>query len=266
MSITITPINTGMVASSPKDYHYHPSIHKFYPNITDENRQLPVYAFLLDTGDERILVDTGMSSSSRADKYHHPGSVQLPGQAIHEAVEKLGYNCDDINKIIFTHLHWDHCFYMKAFKKALYYVQRAEYNFAVDPIPLYYKSYEAKELGIESPFAGCVFELLDGETEIVPGVRVYPTPGHSVGHQAVEVDTRDSTYHLVGDAIFLLDNLKSVDEMHYDITPTARFADIVSWWESVREIKRRADGPEMILPTHEPELLERFEKTPVLGL
>ena len=49
----------------------------------------------------------------------------------------------------------------------------------MNPIPLYYKSYEYKDLGIEAPFIGVKFELIDGEAEIVPGVRVYPTPGHS---------------------------------------------------------------------------------------
>lgn len=146
------------------------------------------------------------------------------------------------------------------------YAQRKEYEFAMNPIPLYYKSYEYKDLGIEAPFIGVKFELIDGEAEIVPGVRVYPTPGHSPGHQAVEVDTKDGTYHCVGDAIFLLDNLKPVPQIHYDLTPTARFANIVEWWESVREIKRRCPDIKMVLPAHEPTLIERFKETPVLGL
>ena len=266
MSITIRPINSGMCTSSPKTYHYHPSTHKYYTHIANEDKQLPVFFYLVDTGDEKILVDTGMAWSDRANEYHHPGSEQLPDQASYKAVEKLGISCDEITKIIFTHMHWDHTFYMKEFKNAKYYAQRKEYEFALDPIPLYYKSYEYKALGITPPFEGCSFELLDGEAEIVPGVRVYPTPGHSVGHQAVEVDTKDGTYHLVGDAIFLLDNLEPVPEMHYDLTPSARFVDIVDWWYSVREIKKRAASRDMILPTHEPSLLERFEKTPVLGL
>ena len=266
MGITITPINTGLCTSSPKTYHYHPSTHSHYTHIANEDKQLPVFIYLLDTGSEKILVDTGMAWSDRANEYHHPGSEQQPDQASHKAVEKLGYRADDISKIIFTHLHWDHTFYMTAFKKAQYYAQRKEYAFALEPIPLYYKSYEYKALGVTPPFEGCAFELLDGAAEIVPGVRVYPTPGHSVGHQAVEVDTKDGAYQLVGDAIFLLDNLKPVPKLHYDVTPSARFSNIVEWWESAREIKRRAAGEHMILPTHEPSLIERFAKTPVLGL
>ncbi len=266
MSITITPINTGFCTSNPKTYHYHHSTHKYYENIQSEDKQLPVFAYLLNTDDGLILVDTGMAWSDRANVYHHSGSLQLPDQAMPKAVEKLGYSCDDVTKIIFTHLHWDHTFYMKEFKNAEYYAQKKEYVFAMNPIPLYYKSYEYKALGLAAPFDGCDFNLIDGEAEIIPGVRVYPTPGHTVGHQAVEIDTKDGVYHAIGDAVFLLDNLKEIPEIHYDITPPSRFTNIVEWWYSVREIKKRMTSMDMLLPTHEPSLVERFKKTPVLGL
>lgn len=266
MGITITPLNSGFCTSNPKTYHYHPSTHKYYQNVSDEDRQLPVFAYLINTGSELLLADTGMSDTDRANKYHHPGSMQLPDQAMPAAVRKAGYRPEDITRIIFTHLHWDHTFYMKEFWNAKYYVQRREYEFAVDPLPLYYKSYEYKALGLEAPFAGCEFELLDGESEIMPGIRVYPTPGHSPGHQAVEVDTKDGTYHLIGDAVFLLDNLNPIPELFYDVTPSARFASLTDWWESVREIKKRCPDRGFILPTHEPSLVERFAQTPVLGV
>ena len=144
MSITITPLNSGMCTSNPKTYHYHPSTHKYYVNVSNEDKALPVFCYLLNTGDELILIDTGMSDTDRANTYHHPGSVQLPDEAMPRAVMKAGYNPDDVTKIIFTHLHWDHTFYMKDFKNAKYYAQRKEYEFAMNPIPLYYKSYEYK--------------------------------------------------------------------------------------------------------------------------
>ena len=266
MSITITPLNSGFCTSNPKTYHYHPSTHKYYPNVSSEDRQLPVFAYLLNTGKELILVDTGMSDSDRANTYHHPGSLQLPEQAMPAAVQKAGYRPEEITKIIFTHLHWDHTFYMKDFTNATYYVQEKEYEFANNPLPLYYKSYEYKALNLQAPFLGCEFELLRGEEQIVPGVRVYPTPGHSVGHQAVEVDTKDGTYHLIGDAVFLMDNLKEIPQLHYDVTPPARFVSLTDWWESVREIKRRCPDWSFILPSHEPDLVKRFENTPVLGV
>ncbi|MCD7907777.1 MAG: hypothetical protein LUH04_08885 [Clostridium sp.] len=82
MGITITPLNSGFCTSNPKTYHYHPSTHKYYTGVSDEDRQLPVFCYLLNTGDELILVDTGMADTDRANRYHHPGSLQLPDQAM----------------------------------------------------------------------------------------------------------------------------------------------------------------------------------------
>lgn len=265
-STTIRPINTGFIPTSPITYHYHHTTHKYYPNVTADKTFLPDFVFLLDTGNDLVLVDTGMAWTERADTYHHPGSYQPEGMAVHEQLETLGIKCDDISHIIFTHLHWDHTFYMDKFKNAKFYSQRTEYEFAMDPIPLYYKSYEHPALGVTRPFEGLPFELLDGDEEVMKGIRVLLTPGHSPGHQAVEVDTKDGTYILAGDAIFLLDNLKPIPEIHYDITPTSRFADIISWWKSVEKMKERVTDEKLILPSHEPTFVEWFKETPVLGL
>ena len=140
-----------------------------------------------------------------------------------------------------------------------------EYEFAVNPIPLYYKSYEYPVLGLKPQFDGRNFKLYDGEAEIFDGISVYPTPGHSVGHQTVVVNTSEGQYHCCGDLIFTYDNLKPVPEMHYDITPPGRFLDIVDEWNSIVELKKRAKSQEFILPTHAPEMIEIVESNRVYG-
>ena len=55
------------------------------------------------------------------------------------------------------------------------------------------------------------------------GVRVFETPGHSIGHQSVEIDTAAGRYICCGDAIFIMDNTKPIEEIHYDITPEPVF-------------------------------------------
>ena len=87
------------------------------------------------------------------------------------------------------------------------YAQRKEYEFALNPIPLYYKSYEEPHLGIHPQWEGREFVLLDGECEVLDGISVYPTPGHSVGHQTVVVNTKEGQFHCCGDLIFTYDNL-----------------------------------------------------------
>lgn len=263
--LTVRPINTGYIPTYPKQYHYHHSVHKYYPDISDEKVALPVFTFLIEGGEELILVDTGMAWTDRASAYHHPGSYQPEGMAIHEQLEKIGCKCEDIKKVIFTHLHWDHIFYMEKFTNAQFIAQRKEYEFAMDPIPLYYKSYEHPSLGVKRPFEGIKIDLVDGEAEIAPGVRVFPTPGHSPGHQSVEIDTNQGSYICAGDSAFIMNNFNEIGEINYTVTPPARFANMVECWKSLEIQKKRAKSLEFILPCHEPEIEERIKKTPVLG-
>jgi glyoxylase-like metal-dependent hydrolase (beta-lactamase superfamily II) len=211
----------------------------------------PVFAFLLEGGGRKILVDTGMSDTEHSVKYHHDG-LQEPGQAIHEQVAKLGIGLDEIEAIIFTHLHWDHTYNMKKFTKARYIASETEYRFAVDPIPFYWNSYEAPVLGIGCPFEGCSFDLVEGEAEIFDGVRIFPTPGHSPGHVAVEVQTEGGVYVLVGDLVLLKENFQPNKDKGWPFTPPGRFANIIEVWKSMEEVMRRADH---ILLAHEPSQL-----------
>ena len=265
-ALTIRPINTGFVTMIPKQYLYHHSTVAFYPNASDIEEEYPVFTYLVEGGDKLLLIDTGMSDSERADKYHHHGSRQPEGMKITDQLRKIGYKPEDIDIVVFTHLHWDHCFYMSEFTKAEFYVHEKEYEFAMNPIPLYYKSYEAPQLGIRRPFEGIRFNLVSGETEIMPGVRVFETPGHSVGHQAVEVDTAAGKYICCGDAVFIMDNIKPIEQIHYNITPPNRFSDIVATWKSIEKIKDRAECADKILTCHDREMLEIVERTPILGL
>lgn len=264
--LTIRPINTGYVPTHPLQYHYHHSCAAFLKDVPDKKVPLPVFTFLVEGADQLLLVDTGMAWSDRADKYHHPGSYQDPGMAIHEQLDKIGYKPEDIDVVVFTHLHWDHIFYMEKFTNATFIAHEREVEFALDPIPLYYKSYEHPALGVKRPFEGIEFKTVKGETEIIPGVRVFETFGHSPGHISVEIDTKNGSYICAGDSIFVLGNLKEIPEMHYNISPPGRFYNIVEAWKSIELQKERIKDPEFLLLCHDKELEERIKATPVFGL
>lgn len=266
MSLTVRPLNTGYVPTYPLQYHYHHSCAPYLKNIPTEKVPLPVFTYLIEGGEKLVLVDTGMAWTERANAYHHPGSWQEPGQDIESLLAGVGYKTTDIDIIIFTHLHWDHIFYLEKFPNARLIVHKREYDFAMDPIPLYFKSYEAPELGVVSPLTGRTFETVEGETEIIPGVRVFESFGHSPGHQSVEVDTEAGKYICAGDSIFVLGNLNPIPELHYNITPPGRFYNIVEAWKSIENQKARAQDSSFLLLSHDLVLLDRIKETPVLGL
>lgn len=264
---TIRPLNTGYVPTYTLQYHYHHSVAPFLKDIPTEKVPLPVLTYLIEGGDKLVLVDTGMCETERANKYHHGGSWQEEGQDIESLLNKNGYKCEDVDIVIFTHLHWDHSASANKFKNARLIAHRREIDFMNDPIPLYYKSYENDALGITSPCKGLEFEAVEGETEILPGIRVFESFGHSPGHISAEIDCKDGkSYICAGDSIFVLGNLNEVPEMHYDISPPGRFYNIVESWKSIAAQKARIQGDnDRLLLCHDLAMMDRIAKTPVIG-
>ncbi len=217
--------------------------------------EMPVFAFLLDGGGRKILVDTGMSDTEHSVRYHHDGR-QDAGQAIDEQLNAIGVKCEEIDTIVFTHLHWDHCFNLERFPNARLFASRIEYEFAQNPIPFYWASYEySMATGLIPPFFGRSFNLTEGETEICPGIRVVPTPGHSPGHIAVAVDTTAGTYLIVGDLMFLRENLQPDEEHGWPFMPPGRFCNIIDIWSSYEKVLSIVKSPDFILMTHDPSQL-----------
>jgi N-acyl homoserine lactone hydrolase len=208
--------------------------------------EVPTWAFLVTYGEEKVLVDTGMSETERAD-WHHPGSYQPEGLRIDEQLGKLGVGPKEIDAVLFTHLHWDHCSNMKLFSNAAYYVHSRELDFARDPHVLYYKSYESEKLGVTPPFEGVEFQAVNGEFRYNDFITLFPTPGHCPGHQSVEVKTDRGTYVIAGDAVFADENMKPDKHRNLPFTPMGRYVNVFEMFGSMETIFARADH---ILTSH----------------
>jgi glyoxylase-like metal-dependent hydrolase (beta-lactamase superfamily II) len=207
---------------------------------------IPATAWYLTDGRHKVLVDTGMCATPLAD-WHHPGSSQAEGEPVHERLKSLGVSPGEIELIVFTHLHWDHCHNVDQFPSARLVVSEAEVQFARDPLPIYYKSYEHERLGKQPPFLGCRFDTVNGAAEVLPGIEVFPTPGHSPGHQSVAVSTRAGTHVITGDACFSYVNLQPASDV-VPFTILGRAMDLLAAWRSLETIVARAD---VVLPAHD---------------
>jgi len=233
MSVRIVPINTGYIQLDKGQY------------ITPGQGNgvlvhVPTWAFLVTDGRERILVDTGMSDTERAD-WHHPGSYQPAGHRIDQQLEKLGIKPEEINAVLFTHLHWDHCSNMKLFTNATYYVHAKELAFALSPHILYHKSYESKNLGVTPPFDGVEFRSVDDEYQYNDRITLFPTPGHCPGHQSVAVTTDAGVFVIAGDAVFSDENLEPDKHRGLPFTPMGRYVNVFEMFSSMERIVARAD-------------------------
>ncbi len=107
-----------------------------------------------------------------------------------DAVSALGFRLEEVTHVVNCHLHFDHCGGNPLLADRTFYVQRVELETARST-----ESYTLPQL-VDPP--GLEYEVLDGEAEILEGVIVVPTPGHSDGHQSVVVTTDDGTVVVAG--------------------------------------------------------------------
>ncbi len=156
--------------------------------------QIPVHGFLIKYPAGAGLVDTGYGTASELIKDYRPVNASVA-----DALRKHDVDPSDLRWVINTHLHFDHCGQNAVFPNTPVYVQRAEYERRNDP------AYTVVDW---LNYAGARWEVLDGEQEIVPGVRVVTTPGHTPGHQSVKVDTTAGAVLMTGDACWTVEMLE----------------------------------------------------------
>lgn len=156
-----------------------------------EKIMVPTWAWLIETPEEPILVDTGCS----LEEFMHYSVLSAGGEegtAIEEFLQNRGISLSDIKTIVLTHMHMDHCLSAKKFPKATVIVQEEELKFARDPHPLFAALYK------EEWYQGLNFKTVRGDTEIVPGLKVIFTPGHSAGCQSVAITTDEGEILITG--------------------------------------------------------------------
>src|SRR5215469_17462315 len=185
-----------------------------------ERGQWPVHGFVITHPGGAVLVDTGVGGPEDLLNDWRVVNVSLA-----DALAELDMSPADITLVINTHLHFDHCGQNAVFKHAPFYVQRAELDRA---------RIESPELTGWFDFMNARFELLDGDAEVLPGMRVIATPGHTVGHQSVLVASADGQADvLIGDAAY--QPRQYLDPLSDDL-PDGQASDIRAWRASVAMI------------------------------
>jgi len=212
----------------------------------------PCLGWLLQSDDEAILVDTGPVAPERA----HPSHSKLsrsPDQVPDAALRAVGVEPDSLKLVVLSHLHYDHCYNLELFPRARFVVQAEELKAAVDPVRAQRSTYEFGIPGLKPPWLS-VFDRLNvvhGDTDLVPGLRLVLLPGHTPGLQGVLVETRAGRYLLPSDAVPLYENLGSVGD---DPPIPGIHTDVVACERSLEKMCGIAD---VILPSHDPEVMKK---------
>lgn len=203
--------------------------------------------YLIAGNGHYILVDSGAPKPELAVKMTYPRLSDA--RHLDAELKKLGVSCENIEAVILTHLHWDHCYNLELFPQAQVFVQTRELLHAVNPCAYdryFYVATPGEGLpGWMTAFSQLV--RLNGEKQLFPGIRVFPTPGHTPGQMSVEVFTEEGPYVIASDLIPFYEN--------YELgIPNGISLSFAEWYESYETLKSMNTS---ILPGHDPKVLAR---------
>jgi glyoxylase-like metal-dependent hydrolase (beta-lactamase superfamily II) len=176
---------------------------RYAAELDDSHRMsLALNSLLLRSQGRLILIETGIGDK----EYSRRQSSSRSGRTLLTDLSELGIQPNEIDVVINTHLHGDHCgwntrsvggHWVPTFANAVYMVRREEWEAAVEPNERTRGTYFTENL---LPLKEQErLQLLDGETKVTDEVTVVPTPGHSAGHASVVLSSAGETAIYVGD-------------------------------------------------------------------
>jgi glyoxylase-like metal-dependent hydrolase (beta-lactamase superfamily II) len=231
-----------------------------------ETVTIPVLGFLITGGEEPILVDTGSRSIEQYAAFGLPYEV-TPEMTLEYHLAQHGMRMKDIRHILHTHAHIDHVGMTDLFPMATTVgISRRELEFAASGImgPLMYTAADTKHLIDRLHTRGAIrlFDV-DGtfEEEVVPGVAVRLSGGHTPGSLSILVETDEGMANICGDIAYnLQDQLIDpiLDQAAHEPTITANRA--MSTLEEKKALKRALADSKFLLPSHDVPALIRNGK------
>jgi glyoxylase-like metal-dependent hydrolase (beta-lactamase superfamily II) len=199
----------------------------------------PYFFYLIDHPDGKLLYDTGAHRALITDPRSRLGDAAdlydltlKAGDDVLSQLDMLGVPPDQIQHVVASHLHFDHCGGLEFVPDATVYVQKAELPFAYWP-PVYQQG-----LFIRADFDSVKnWKELDGEYDVFNDgkVIIFPTPGHTPGHQSLLLHLDSRPRILAGDAAYDRDKMKQRRIPGILWSPDA----IVASWERIEEYQRR---------------------------
>jgi len=221
-------IDRLLLATVTRVPKWHPEHDRFEP--------FPVHAWLIRHPDGAILVDAGVGLGNETiDEWYQPHTTPLL-----DALGGAGVVPSDIDVVVISHLHFDHCG-QQGVLPAPVYVQATEFEVAQTP-------------GYTVPDWAAIPEdrlrLVHGDQEIAEGVSLLSTPGHSPGHQSVLVEATGERVVIAAQCAFRAAELRTGE-------PVASNCDDEGWEVDARDSleRLRALAPVTAHLSHDPDIV-----------
>jgi glyoxylase-like metal-dependent hydrolase (beta-lactamase superfamily II) len=196
-----------------------------------------------------IVVDTGFDSAAAARRGR---TLTRP---VAEGLAAIELDPGDVLDVVITHMHYDHAGNVALFPRARLHLQDAEMAYCTGRamthahLSAFFEAEDVVQL-VRRVFDGrVVFHA--GDCELYPGVTLHHLPGHTLGLQAVRVETARGPVVLASDAAHFWSNLER--EIPFPVV-----ADVPGYLESLRTLHKLAPSIDHIIPGHDPQVLARF--------
>lgn len=208
---------------------------------------IPIYSWYIEGGDQHILVDTGELSpiQSKAREEAIGGKIYY----FEEGLARFGLKAEDIDIVIHTHLHNDHCENDYKCSRAKVYVHEKELHRIHNPHPLDFR-YLADF--IDDVEQNGQIEVMTGDTEVVPGINCIHTPVHTDGGMSVVIETEKGKAIITGFCVIAenFDPPIEVKAMEMEVIPPGTVVNTFEAYDIMLKIRDMAD---ILLPLHEPQ-------------
>ncbi len=220
----------------------------------DSNRiRLSAQHLILESDSRKIIIDTGMGN--KWDEKSKSIYAVDENNSMDSALKQIGYSCDDITDVILTHLHFDHAGGstilengkpVPAFPNAKYYVQKRQYDQAINPSDKDRASYVKNDF--IPLFEEGVLNLINDDEQFDDEIQFIKTNGHSFGQQLIKVSDSSNTILFCADLIPTVSHIPLPYIMGYDLQP------LVTMEEKKKILPLAADENWKLFFGHDPEV------------
>jgi 4-pyridoxolactonase len=219
--------------------------------------RFPVFSIFVDHPQGKVLIDTGFDKAwvERILPFEKP--EQSDEQKIVNQLARIGVRPEDVDIVVNSHLHFDHCSGNRYFPGAHFIMTKEELRHAFVPDPWERLGYDRNLVDMPGTRLTLLEPLGDGEYEVLPGITLIETPGHSKGHLSVIVQpTNDQPMVFPIDVAYGAHNLYDRVLMGLHSDPE----DLLRSMQRVEHYARKLQG--RIFFSHDPDDYQTYKKAP----
>lgn len=233
---------------------------------------VPYLGFYLTDGTHKVVVDTGINAKYIVDGKAWADRPAAGGEDwVLKSLDEAKVAPEEIEMVVYTHLHNDHAGNCHLFPKAKHVFQDTEWKELLDPLPsMRIRGDFDQSLIPELKELDC--QRVVGDVELFDGFELILTPGHTAGSQCLLVTTDEGVYNVAGDTVHVLPiafpemtEMTLMDSSTLSITPAPKHwgpavpsslvYDHYAWYRSIYRIKSILREPRFLLPGHEPSIV-----------